>query len=165
MLNEDTAFVSSSEDGTAFCTWSSEPRKGSAPKYRWRNKKLLFNTPIHVFFWERKYQRTKRGQGIFYLICGTNAGNPDHARQVYRVRSRNRSEHKICYTTLKIKKICFSPKVPIQPRCRPKSDSAPSGAIWAQLRPKQLKLKATPANAKGPFQRLVPIGPDLREPN
>ena len=30
--------------------------------------------------------------------------------------------------TLKIKKICFSPKVPIQP-CRPKSDSAPSGVV------------------------------------
>ena len=32
------------------------------------------------------------------------------------------------YTTLKIKKICFSPKVSIQP-CRPKSDSALLGAI------------------------------------
>ena len=31
-------------------------------------------------------------------------------------------------TTLKIKKICFSPKVSIQP-CRPKSDSALPGAI------------------------------------
>jgi len=31
-------------------------------------------------------------------------------------------------STLKNKKICFSPKVPIQP-CRSKSDSAPSGAI------------------------------------
>ena len=30
--------------------------------------------------------------------------------------------------TLKIKKICFSPKVSIQP-CRPKSDSALPGAI------------------------------------
>ena len=32
------------------------------------------------------------------------------------------------YTALKIKKICFSPKVSIQP-CRPKSDSALPGAI------------------------------------
>ena len=34
------------------------------------------------------------------------------------------------YCTLKIKKICFSPKVPIQPS-KPKSDSAPRGAIQA----------------------------------
>ena len=34
-------------------------------------------------------------------------------------------------SALKIKKICFSPKVPIQ-SCRP----APSEAIWAQLKPK-----------------------------
>ena len=34
------------------------------------------------------------------------------------------------YCTLKNKKICFSPKVPIQP-CRPKSDSASRGAIRA----------------------------------
>ena len=48
--------------------------------------------------------------------------------------------------TMQIKKICFSPKVPIQP-CKPKSDSAPSGAIWAQFRPKQLNQKATTAHA------------------
>ena len=34
------------------------------------------------------------------------------------------------YYTLRIKKICFSPNVPIQP-CRPKSDSASCGAIRA----------------------------------
>ena len=48
--------------------------------------------------------------------------------------------------TMQIKKTCFSPKVPIQP-CKPKSDSAPSGAIWAQFRPKQLNQKATTAHA------------------
>ena len=48
--------------------------------------------------------------------------------------------------TMQIKKICFSPKVPIQPY-KPKSDSAPSGAIWAQFRPKQLNQKATTAHA------------------
>ena len=31
-------------------------------------------------------------------------------------------------------KICFSPEVPIQP-CRPKSDSALPGVIWAQFKP------------------------------
>ena len=41
---------------------------------------------------------------------------------------------------LKIKKICSSPKV-IQPR-RPKSDSAPPGAIWAKFEPKQPHQKA-----------------------
>ena len=34
------------------------------------------------------------------------------------------------YCTLKNKKVCFSPKVPIQP-CRPKSDSASRGTIRA----------------------------------
>ena len=31
-------------------------------------------------------------------------------------------------------KFCVSPEVPIQP-CRPKSDSAPPGVIWAQFKP------------------------------
>ena len=48
-------------------------------------------------------------------------------------------------TTLKIKKICLSSKVSIQP-CRPKSDSAVPGAIWAQFRPKKLNQKAIPAH-------------------
>ena len=42
--------------------------------------------------------------------------------------------------TLKIKKICFSLKVSIQP-CRPKSDSALPEAIWAQFRAKKTQLK------------------------
>ena len=65
LLNEETAFVSSSEDGTAFCMWSSEPREGTVPKYRCRKKKLLFNTPIHVFFFffeNGNMNVTKRGQ-------------------------------------------------------------------------------------------------------
>ena len=41
----------------------------------------------------------------------------------------------------KLKKICFSPKVPIQP-CRPKSYSAPPGAIWVQFKPKQPDQKS-----------------------
>ena len=73
-------------------------------------------------------------------------------------------------STLKIKKICFSPEVPIQP-CRPKSDSAPPGAIWARFKPKQLNQKAIPAHdgaqPLGPNHSKVIgcIGPDLREPN
>ena len=43
-------------------------------------------------------------------------------------------------STLKIKKICFSPKVSILP-CRPKSDSALPGAIWAQFWPKKAQSK------------------------
>ena len=42
---------------------------------------------------------------------------------------------------MKIKKICFSPRVSIQ-NGRPKSDSALSGAIGAQFRPKKLNQKA-----------------------
>ena len=34
----------------------------------------------------------------------------------------------------KNEKVCFSPEVPIQP-CRPKSDSALPGVIWAQIKP------------------------------
>ena len=57
--------------------------------------------------------------------------------------------------TLKIKKICFSPKVmPIQP-CGPKSDSAPPGAIWAQFTLKQANQKAIPAHAGAHFSPLV----------
>ena len=53
-------------------------------------------------------------------------------------------------TTMKIKKICFSSKVSIQP-CRPKSDSALPGAIWAQFRPKKLNQKAIPAHGRAHF--------------
>ena len=53
-------------------------------------------------------------------------------------------------STLKIKKICFSPKVSIQP-CRPKSASALPGAIWTQFRPKKLNQKAIPAHVRAHF--------------
>ena len=53
-------------------------------------------------------------------------------------------------TTMKIKKICFSSKVSIQP-CRPKSDSALPGAIWAQFRPEKLNQKAIPAHGRAHF--------------
>ena len=56
--------------------------------------------------------------------------------------------------TLKIKKICFSPKVPIQP-CGLKSDSAPPGAIWAQFRLKQLNEKAIPAHGGPTSARVI----------
>ena len=49
-----------------------------------------------------------------------------------------------------MKKICFSPKVSIQP-CRPKSDSALLGAIWAQWRPKKPGQKAIPAQDRAHF--------------
>ena len=45
------------------------------------------------------------------------------------------------FHNMKIKKICFSPRVSIQ-NGRPKSDSALSGAIGAQFRPKKLNQKA-----------------------
>ena len=41
----------------------------------------------------------------------------------------------------KVKNICFSLKVPIQ-HCRPKSDLASSGAIWAQFKPRQKPMAA-----------------------
>ena len=47
--------------------------------------------------------------------------------------------------TLKIEKICFSPKVSIQP-CWSKSDSALLGTIWAQSGPKKLHQKAIPTH-------------------
>ena len=53
-------------------------------------------------------------------------------------------------STLKIKKICFSPKVSIQ-LCRAKSDSALPGTIWAQFKPKQLNQKAIPAHSRAHF--------------
>ena len=52
-----------------------------------------------------------------------------------------------CPYTLKIEKICFSPKVSIQP-CWPKSDSALPGAISAQSGPKELHQKAIPAQGR-----------------
>ena len=52
--------------------------------------------------------------------------------------------------TLKIKKICFSLKVSIQP-CRPKSHSALPGAIGAQFRPKKLNQKAIAAYVRAHF--------------
>ena len=44
----------------------------------------------------------------------------------------------------------FSLKVSIQP-CRPKSDSTPSGSIWAQFSPKQLNQEAIPAHGGAHF--------------
>jgi len=60
--------------------------------------------------------------------------------------------------TLKIKTICFNPKVSIEP-CRPKSDSAHPGAIWAQFRPKKLNQKAIPARARAHFSPCDQISP------
>ena len=60
--------------------------------------------------------------------------------------------------TLKIKKICFSLKVSIQP-CRPKSDSALPGAIGAQFRPKKAQSKGYCSLRKGPFQLWDQISP------
>ena len=53
-------------------------------------------------------------------------------------------------STLKIEKICFSPKVSIQP-CWPKSDSALPGAISAQSGPKKLHQKAILAQGRAHF--------------
>ena len=58
---------------------------------------------------------------------------------------------KVAFVTLKIKKICFSPNVSIQP-CRPKSDSALHEAIGAQFRPKKLNQKAIPAHGRAYFR-------------
>ena len=52
--------------------------------------------------------------------------------------------------TLTIEKICFSPKVSIQP-CRSKSDSVLPGAIWTQFRPRKLYQKAIPAHGSAHF--------------
>jgi len=40
-----------------------------------------------------------------------------------------------------------------------KSDSAPPGAIWEQIKQKQPNKKAIPANAAGPFSPWVQISP------
>ena len=63
--------------------------------------------------------------------------------------------------TLNIKKIGFSPKVPIQPS-RPKTDSCPPGAIWAQFKPKQLHQKQPiPAHGAAYCSPWVQISPTL----
>ena len=65
LLNEETAFVSSSVDGTACCMWSSEPREGTVPKYRCRKKKncSLTHQYTYFFFFENGNMNvTKRGQ-------------------------------------------------------------------------------------------------------
>ena len=54
------------------------------------------------------------------------------------------------WDTLKIEKICFSPKVSIQP-CWLKSDSALPGAISVQSGPKKLHQKAIPAQGRAHF--------------
>ena len=64
----------------------------------------------------------------------------------------------IIYGALKIKKICFSSKVPIQ-LCRPNSDSAPSEAIWAQFKAKEPHQKAIPAHAGTHFIPWIQIIP------
>ena len=56
-------------------------------------------------------------------------------------------------------KICFSPEVPIQP-CRPKSDSALPGVIWAQFKPNSpikrlFQLTLGPISALGSKSALV----------
>ena len=60
--------------------------------------------------------------------------------------------------TLKIKKICLSPKLLIPP-CRPYSDSAPFGAIWSQFMPKQLNQEAIPSHTGAHFSLWVQINP------
>ena len=63
------------------------------------------------------------------------------------------------FTTLKIKKICFSPNVSIQ-HCRPKSDSALPGAIGAKFRQKKLNQKAIYSCPRwGSFKPLGPNQP------
>ena len=50
----------------------------------------------------------------------------------------------------------------IQP-CRPKSESARSGAIWTQFKPKQRNQKAIPAHAGSRlFQAFGPSQPQRR---
>ena len=66
--------------------------------------------------------------------------------------SPHRNRERIIYT--EIEKICFSPKVSIQP-CWQKSDSALPGAIWAQSGPKKLHQRlfqppVGPISAQGP---------------
>ena len=56
----------------------------------------------------------------------------------------------VTFDILKIEKICFGPKVSIQP-CWPKSDSALPGAIWAKSGPKKLQQKAIPAHGRAHF--------------
>ena len=58
--------------------------------------------------------------------------------------------HPRCNPALEIEKICFSPKVSIQP-CWPKSYSALPGAVWAQSGPKKLHQKAIPAQGRAHF--------------
>ena len=57
-------------------------------------------------------------------------------------------------TTLKIRKNCFSLKVPIQP-CRPMS--SPSWSHLTQFKRKQPNLKALPAHAGAHFSYWVQI--------
>ena len=56
--------------------------------------------------------------------------------------AKPRRSCRILKGTMTIKKICFSPKVSIQP-CRPNSDSAPPVAIWAQFKHWK-QVKASP---------------------
>ena len=68
---------------------------------------------------------------------------------------------------MKIKKICFSPEVPIHPYW-PKSDLAPLRSIRAQFKPKQPHQKALPAHACAvahfsPWVQISPTG--LHWPN
>jgi len=67
-----------------------------------------------------------------------------------QVQSKKGKSEKKIMNTPKTKKICFSPKVSIQP-CRPKSDSAFLGAIGAQFRPKKLYQKAITAHGRAHF--------------
>ena len=100
-----------------------------------------------IFFWARNGLPSTRNQWIW---------SPNQHRFEVELQSGLRTrQHEFA---LKIKKFCFSPKVPIQP-CRPKSDSAPSGAIWAHFWPKQLNQKAIPAYAGAHFSHWVQISP------
>ena len=118
---------------------------------------IEFRSPTVHFFCEvpggwflGRYPKTMRTRELFSKLiafqnfeitckgtCSSVAG-----KTVYRLIELG--------TTLKIKKICFSSKVSIQP-CRPKSDSALPGAIWAQFRPKKLNQKAIPAHGRAHF--------------
>ena len=115
--------------------------------------------------WEHQSPRSK-----VWVIGSTKKESNYHDSETENITSKTKEAwyppHHIHVSTQlpwKLKRSFSAQKAPIQP-CRPKSDSASLGAIWAQFKPTQPHQKPIPAcvlqsRAGTHFSPLVRISP------
>ena len=145
-LKVNQGILSSYYGPVRFCLWSLYQEERACSTF--------LPSPSPLFCPRFKFRATAHARrcSLIHMSSGSTLGP-----HFYAFTSKFNIYHKnpllsqaLALYTLKSEKICFSPKVSIQP-CRPKSDSALPGAIWAQFRPKKLDQKAIPAHGRAHF--------------